>query len=314
MHHISSLKLSMNKYYVSLVFMKPKVTIGMCVKDSEATINEAIESILNQDFPCELMELVVVDGNSKDKTLNILENCLKKASIRTKIFHENGGLGQQRQKVVENASGEYIVWIDGDMILSKDYVTRMVEFMEQHPKAGIAKGRPSIKYKCSTLSLLETLYRYAEKTANFQSKNAYSKTLGTGGSIYRTQVIKQVGGFDKSLKYYCEDWDAEIRIKAAGWFRVVTDGEYIDYERYGLTWKTLWRKYWLRGYYTHYFLHKHPGLIKHYRMFPPAAFVAGLLHVHKLFKLTRKKIVFLLPFQYLFKMTAWYIGFIKSHP
>lgn len=292
--------------------MKPKITIGVCVKDSEATIRDAIKSILEQEYPYELMELIVVDGNSKDKTLKVLEDCLKRAKIKTEIFQESGGLGRQRQKVVDNASGEYILWVDGDMIISKDYVTRMVEFMEQHPNVGIAKGRQSIKFNGNTLATLEMLSRYMEKYADYQSESAYSKTLGTGGSIYRTSVIKQVGGFDKNLKYYCEDWDVEVRIKAAGWFRAITDGEYADYERYGLTWKSLWRKYWLRGYYTQQFLNKYPKLIKHYRMFPSAAFLAGLLQAQKLFKLSQKKIVFLLPFQYLFKMTAWYLGFIKG--
>ena len=51
--------------------MKPKVTVGMCVKNCAATIKEAIESVLNQDFPHELMELIIVDGNSEDETLSI---------------------------------------------------------------------------------------------------------------------------------------------------------------------------------------------------------------------------------------------------
>lgn len=293
--------------------MKPKVTVGVCVKDSEATIKEAIESIIDQDFPDELMELIVVDGYSKDKTLSIIEDCLRGTNTSTKVFRESGGLGRQRQIVVENANGEYILWVDGDMILSKDYVRTQVEFMEQNPKVGIAKGKVPLKSMGNTLATLEVFSRHASKMVNYRSKNTYSKTLGTGGSIYRTRAIIQVGGFDKDLKYYCEDWDIEIRVRAVGWLLHETDVKLLDYERVGITWKTLWRKYWLRGYYTHYFLHKRRGLIKHYRMFPPAAFLAGLLHAHKLFQLSQKKIVFLLPFQYVFKSAAWYVGFINSH-
>jgi glycosyltransferase involved in cell wall biosynthesis len=293
--------------------MKPKITVGVCVKDCEATIKEAIDSILNQDYSHDLMEIIVVDGNSKDKTLEILKDCLKNAKIKTKIFQEKGGLGCQRQKVIDNANGEYIVWVDGDMIISKNYISKIVEFMEQHPRVGIAKGRPSIKYK-NTLTVLEVMSHYVEKNVDYQSDKAYSKTLGTGGSVYRTRAIKEAGGFDKSLKYYCEDWDVEIKIRALGWFRIIINNvEYTDYERYGITWKILWRKYWLRGYYTYQFLRKHPRLVKHYKMFPPAAFLAGLLYAHKLFKITHKRIVFLLPFHYLFKMTVWYIGFMKSY-
>jgi len=115
------------------------------------------------------------------------------------------------------------------------------------------------------------------------------------------------------LRGYGEDSDIEIRIRATGWSLTTTNARFLDYERHGLTWKSLWSRYWLRGYYTHYFLHKNRGLLKHYRMFPPAAFLSGLLHAPTLFKLTHEKKVFLLPFQYVFKMMAWYIGFIRSH-
>jgi hypothetical protein len=47
-------------------------------------------------------------------------------------------------------------------------------------------------------------------------------------------------------------------------------------------------------------------------MFPPAAALSGLLGSVTLFKLTRQKVVYLLPLQYLFKMTAWYTGFLRS--
>lgn len=75
--------------------MKPKVTVGICVKNSEATIKETIESILTQDFPHEQMEIIIVDGNNKDKTMNIAVNCLKKANIKNKVFSVSGGLGRQ---------------------------------------------------------------------------------------------------------------------------------------------------------------------------------------------------------------------------
>jgi len=289
------------------------VTIGMCTKNSETTIREAIESVLQQDFPHERLELIIVDGYSKDKTLAILKQVLKNTDIKNNIFHENEGLGRARQIVVENAGGEYIVWVDGDMVIPKDFVKKQVEFMKQHPKVGIAKGKMSLDPMDNALATLEALSRAASKMIDYQSEKAYSKVLGTSGSIYQTRAAMQVGGFDKGLKGYGEDWDIEIRVRAAGWSLVTTGTKYLDYERSGLTWKSLWRRYWLRGYHNHCFLHKNRGLIKHYRMFPPAAFVSGIIHAHKLFKMTQRKIVFLLPFQYIFKITAWYIGFLNGH-
>lgn len=293
--------------------MKPKVTIGVCVRNCEEFIEEAIESIINQDFPHEYMEIIFVD-ESDDSTLSIIENYATKMDMTTKVFHISGkGLGCARNIVVNNAKGDYVLWVDGDMVLSKDFVRSQVEFMKRNPKLGIARGRQALEPAGNSIATLETYSRIVNRMVDYQSKGARSKALGTGGAIYRIETLRQVNGFDENLKGYCEDWDIELRSRAVGWSLCMTDAKYFDYERHGLTWKALWSRYWRRGYYTHYFLHKNEGLIKHYRMFPPAAFVAGLIQARKLFRITHQKIVFLLPIQYVFKMIAWYIGFMHSH-
>lgn len=294
--------------------MKQKVTVGVCVRNCEDFIKEAIESILQQDFPHELMELIFVDDGSEDSTPSIINSFVPKLDMCVKVFHhEWKGLGATRNVVVNNANGEYIIWVDGDMILAKDYVSKLVEFMEQHPKVGIAKGKQALECGGNLLATLETYARAAGRMVNYQSEKARSKSLGTGGSIYRIEALWQAGGFDENLRGYGEDSDVEIRVRAVGWSMDTIDANFLDYERHGLEWKSLWSRYWLRGYYTHYFLHKNRGLLKHYRMFPPAAFLSGLLSACTLFRLTGRKAVFLLPFQSMFKMSAWYFGFIKSH-
>jgi len=293
--------------------MKTEVTIGVCVRNNASTIREAIESIIGQDFPHELVELIVVVGHSEDKTLSIVKKVLENSVIRRKVINENKGLGYARQTAVDNAEGRYIVWVDGDMIISQDYVKKLFEFMEKHPEVGIAKGKQALEPRGNLLATLEAHSRAAGKMVDYNSEKAFTKALGTSGCIYRVEAIRQAGGFDGNLRRYCEDWDVEIKVRTNGWSLSTVDALFLDYERYRLTWKSLWRRYWLRGYYTHFFLHKKKGLIKHYRMFPPAAFLSGLRDASKLFKLTGRKVIFLLPFQYVFKFTAWYSGFLRSH-
>jgi hypothetical protein len=48
-----------------------------------------------------------------------------------------------------------------------------------------------------------------------------------------------------------------------------------------------------------------------YKILPIAGFLAGLLHSVKIYRLTNRKIAFLLPLQYVFKMTACCFGFIR---
>lgn len=294
--------------------MEPKVTIGVCVRNCESSISDAIDSIMAQDFPHDRIKLVFVDDGSEDRTLSVIRECVQKVDMTNVILHTSWkGLGSARNLVIANAEGDYILWVDGDMALSQDFLRRLVEFMEKNSKAGIVKGRQALVPGRNLLASLEGYSRAAGRMVDYQSQKGRSKAVGTGGALYRFKALRQVGGFDNNLKGYNEDWDVEMRLVRAGWSRHTTNVAFCDYERYGLTWKSLWRRYWLRGYYSHYFFHKNEGMIKHYRMFPPAASLSGLLSSFTLFKLTRKKTVFLLAFQSTFKMTAWYMGFIRSH-
>lgn len=294
--------------------MKPKVTIGVCARNCEGSIKDAINSIMTQDFPHDRVKLIFIDDGSEDQTLNIIRESIDKMDISNIVIHTPWkGLGNARNLVIKNAIGNYILWVDGDMTISPDFLRRLVEFMENNPKAGIAKGKNALMYEGNLLATLEANSRRLGRMTDYQSKKGLSKAVGTGGALYRIKAVTQVGGFDNSLRGYNEDWDLELRLRKAGWLFYTIDVTFYDYERYGLTWKSLWCRYWLRGYFTHHFLHKNKGMIKHYRMFPPAASISGLLGSFTLFRLTKKKSSFLLTFQFIFKMTAWYVGFLRSH-
>jgi glycosyltransferase involved in cell wall biosynthesis len=294
--------------------LKPEVTVGFCVKNCDEFIEETLNSVYEQNYPHALLELVFVDDGSKDKTLDVVSRFVPEMGIPAKMFHTSWkGLGHARNLVVANAAGEYILWVDGDMLLSKNFISELVAFIKEHPEMGIVKGKQSLIPGGNLLSTLETYSRAASRMVNYQDKNAPSQALGTGGAIYRVDAAKQVGGFDENLRGYGEDWDIELRFRNAGWSLCAIPVEFSDYERFPMSWNRLWCRYWLRGYYSHYFLHKNAGLLKLLRMFPLLASVNGLIYARKVFAITKQKIVFLLPFEHFFKMSAWYVGFVKSH-
>jgi glycosyltransferase involved in cell wall biosynthesis len=290
------------------------VTIGICVRNCEEFIEEAIQSIVEQDYPHSLMELIFVDGNSTDETLSIVKRLTANIGIRAKILSDSGGgLGVARNMVVFNAIGDFILWVDGDMVLSRDYVTKLVEFIEKNPKVGIAKGMQSLNCGDDIVGSLEGYARVLGHMVNYRSMKGKLKSLGTSGCIYRIKPLREIGGFDCDMRGYGEDQDIEIRMRSRGWELDTVAVEYQDYERHGVKWKQLWRRYWLRGYYSHCLFSKHPGMLKHSRMSPPAAFFLGAVQSLKLYKLTLRKKVFILPLHYFFKMTGWYLGYVHSH-
>ena len=289
--------------------MRPKVTIGICVKDFEATIKKAMDSIINQDFPHEFMELIVVDGCSKDKTLSIIKEYFSKVNIKSKVFYENQGLGYARQIVVDNASGDYIVWVDGDLVLPKDYVRKQVEFMECNPTVGIAGGKYGMLPEANLVATLENILYTVNISKHIGKAN--TKLPGTEGSIYRVKAIRQVDGFDENIKGAAEDMDAAYRVVAAGWLTYITQN--VFYESCRETWKSHWNQYVWWGYGAHYIRHKHGNLFPLWQIMPPVASLTALLRSSLAYRLTHRKVVLLWPFQCFFKWTAYCLGFVKGH-
>lgn len=285
---------------------KVKVTIGFCVKNSEATVKEAIDSVVGQDYPHELMEVIVVDGYSKDRTLSIIRDALANSGIQVRFFQENKGLGIARQIVVDNADGDYIIWVDGDMLLASDHVDKQVEFMESNPKVGIAGGKFAMYPGENFIANLESIEWIVADHIHGKKASLRPIIHRAGGCIYRVKAIRQVGGFDCNINGALEDLDAEYRIGQRGWYTYfITDAVFNDRRKDTL--KGIWRENFWYGYGGHYFLHKYK------KRASASAVLDGLRRTSVAYKLTHRKIVFLFPLQYAFKKVAWYFGFVRAH-
>jgi glycosyltransferase involved in cell wall biosynthesis len=276
------------------------------VKNSENTLPDAINSIIEQDFPHELAEVLFVDDGSKDKTSAIIKTYIPKLDMKTRFFHHDWrGLGYSRNVVVDNAEGKYIIWVDGDMILTKNFVSQQVDFMDRHPNVGIAKGRYGVERSASLVAYLQNIEALSE-LINFE-REPRSTPLGTGGSIYRVEAIRIVGGFNDEITGVGEDMDAEYRIGSSGWTLQVTQAKF--YEKRRNNWKDLWKEYFWHGIGGRSIVGKVSPRSMLYRMFPPTMFLVIIARSCEIYKLTCNKIAFMLPLQWLFKRTAWVIGF-----
>jgi glycosyltransferase involved in cell wall biosynthesis len=295
--------------------MKPTVTIGMCLRDCENTLRGAIESVIKQDFPHELMEIVFVDDGSKDGTFQIMSSYVSRIDINTKVFRTNArGLGHARNLVVSSANGNYIVWVDADEILPEDYVRKQVEFMEQNPRVGITTGL--FEFVSDNLILYLELvpgiidHLLYGKRRSFVWKT--EKLPGTGGSTFRVKALRQVCGFDERLKGAGEDQDVARRIEDAGWLIRLNNVTF--YETHGgmSTIRDLLRKYFWYGWGNQSLYRKNRKLLSLPRMCPPAGFMAGFFYSLTAYEVFGQRKVFLLPLHFGLKMTAWSLGFIGS--
>jgi glycosyltransferase involved in cell wall biosynthesis len=293
---------------------KVKVTIGLCVKNSEKTLSRCLESILNQNYPKDLLEIIVVDGESKDKTVEIAAKLILSSGISSKLYSDKGkGLGTARQIVLDNADGKYIVWVDSDVAICENFIKSQVEFMENNPQMGIAFGRyiHNKNFNTSLPATLESLSKYVS-SSEFQRIRKSRGLPPNDASIFRVDAARQVTGFDKNIKGASEDEDIIIRMKEKGWLFFVNEkAEFYAHLREN--WHDLLLERMWFGYGKHYLGHKHKGLHVCMYSIPLVHFYIGIKVGLKAYKLTLSKKSFLIPLAYVFMTIAWWFGFIKAH-
>jgi glycosyltransferase involved in cell wall biosynthesis len=279
-----------------------KVTLGLVVKNAESTLEETLDSIIHQDFPNQLMEIIVVDGMSRDKTMSMVTEGFEKENIGLEAFTTNEGLGQSRQIVVDNAKGEYIIWVDGDMVIPEGFVKKQVALMEENPKAGIGACYYAYQKGSSWVSSCQNIL--------------YVVSQEFFCSIYRKSALDDVKGFDSEIKGACEDVDVITRITAAGWLLIKNKNVRLLHNSKTTLKDSLRRAEW-NGYGRHFLYHKHSARVGYTYQFvlatPIGAFIYGLKKTADAYKLEKRKEFILIPILLFLEKIFWWLGYTKSH-
>ncbi|MGB2622840.1 MAG: glycosyltransferase [Candidatus Acidiferrum sp.] len=117
---------------------QPRVTVLIDTYNYGHFIEEAIDSVLAQDFPTEEMEVVIVDDGSTDDTAERVG----KYGSRVQYFRKkNGGQGSAVNFGVEKARGEFIALLDGDDYWLPGKLSRVVQEFEANPGTSMVHHR-----------------------------------------------------------------------------------------------------------------------------------------------------------------------------
>ena len=91
----------------------------------EKFIEKCVRSLINQTY--KNIEIILVDDGSKDSSGAIADNLAKEDSRIRVIHKDNGGLSDARNFGIENATGDYICFVDSDDYVKSDYVKSMYD-------------------------------------------------------------------------------------------------------------------------------------------------------------------------------------------
>lgn len=191
----------------------PKVSVIIPAYNEEDCIEDTIKSIAKSNYPKGMLEVLVVDDGSKDKTF---EKAKKLESKIVKVFtKENGGKASALNFAIKKARGDIVFTMDADTMVEPKSLKNMVRYFKDEEVMSVTPSIITYKPKSVWQRVQQIEYVFGlflRKT--FASLNAIYITPGAF-SAYRKIFFDKYGGFD--VGNITEDLEMSIRIQYHGY-------------------------------------------------------------------------------------------------
>lgn len=192
----------------------PFVSIIIPAYNEEKHITLTLESVLSLNYPKDKYEIIVVNDGSKDNTKKKVEDLIKQHRDRKIIFinQKNQGKATSLNNGLKKVKGEFFACLDADSYVEKDTLQRMLALYEREKDENLAIVTPAMRVN-SPKTLLQKFQRIEYLISMFMARlmsrlNCIYVAPGPF-SLYRTSIIKKLGGFD--VKSLTEDQEIAYR-------------------------------------------------------------------------------------------------------
>jgi glycosyltransferase involved in cell wall biosynthesis/coenzyme F420-reducing hydrogenase beta subunit/polysaccharide pyruvyl transferase WcaK-like protein/lipopolysaccharide biosynthesis regulator YciM len=117
-----------------------QASVIICTYNRSALLAESLKSLIQQSFPSDRFEILVVDNNSTDNTREVTESFASNSPVSVRyIFEKEQGLSIARNTGIRNAKGEIIAFVDDDIHADENWLSAIVGAYED-PSVGCAGG------------------------------------------------------------------------------------------------------------------------------------------------------------------------------
>lgn len=238
----------------------PFISVIVPILNEEACIERLARSILDQDYPAEHYEILMADGGSTDRTLEILARIDPARRIR--VLRNPGRTAPCGLNVlIDQARGDIVTRIDGHSFIASDYLRQIADLMSSTGASVV--GGPVLMHADTAFqtALVEALYSaVAVGSVPYRTLKARAHVASLQTGSFRREVLSRVGRFDESLAVV-EDLDLNTRIRKAGYELLLDPAIRFWYVPRGNL-RQLWRQIHTVGRVKLRVLRKHPEIFK----------------------------------------------------
>ena len=176
-----------------------KITVGICTRDNEGTIEDTLTSILRQERK---PDKIIVCDKSRDKTLDVIKNLSYKYGVPIKILHQKGeGVGDAYQQIYKNL-GEGIdifATLQTNLVVERDWLRKIEKGFNDNPE----------------VDLVVSYFPLGQEGTYFEHIGGKRGYFTGRNMAIRMEALRRINGWDPNF-LRGEDWDIHIRLWKAG--------------------------------------------------------------------------------------------------
>ncbi|WP_072416749.1 glycosyltransferase family 2 protein [Ruminococcus sp. YE78] len=199
----------------------PFVSALLVTRNEEDYIENAMLSLINQSYPKDKYEIIVIDGESTDSTLSIVNKLIEEYNtdcFRIRLLSNPKHILSSGWNIgIKASKGEYVVRIDAHAEAANDFLEKNVETILSVPDAICVGGKLTTKSLNSEDDIISKVLSssFGVGNSSFRVSNSASYADTAVYGLYKKEIFDKVGYFNEE---YVRNQDIELhsRIRAVG--------------------------------------------------------------------------------------------------
>jgi cellulose synthase/poly-beta-1,6-N-acetylglucosamine synthase-like glycosyltransferase len=188
----------------------PKVSIIIAALNNAQTIDECLKAVFELNYPKDSLEVIVVDGGSKDATVKIAEK------YPAKVISAPLNAPAAYNYAMKIACNDVLGFIDSDAKVEKEWLNKLVTHLTDPQVAGVSGGIET--WNTENAWARSIGYDMANRYSRLKK---YATRIATMNLLIKKSIIEEAGGFDEYLPSQY-DTDLGFRITCRG-YKIVFD-------------------------------------------------------------------------------------------